>query len=232
MHVIPVLKDNYAFVVEGEGGACIVIDPGDSHPILAYLEKHSLRPVAILNTHHHGDHVAGNSGFSCPVIGPEKERARIPALTRGVSNNETFTCAGFDIRVMETPGHTAGHVVFYFPILHALFTGDTLFSLGCGRLFEGSAEEMFAALHKIKSLPPETNIYCGHEYTLANAHFAITVEPENHTLQKRMAQVKELQARNLPTLPVSLQTELETNPFLRAKTAQEFASLRRLKDKF
>jgi hydroxyacylglutathione hydrolase len=232
VHTIPILKDNYAFVIEAANNECLIVDPGEAQPVQNLIQERRLRAIAVLNTHHHGDHIAGNDAFSYPVIGPEKERAKIKSLTQGVKGGDVFTLANLNIHVIETPGHTAGHIAFYIPALHALFTGDTVFSMGCGRLLEGSADEMFESLQRIKSLPPDINIYCGHEYTHPNARFALSVEPDNPDLHLRIKEVELFRARNAPTIPVTLEMELKTNPFLRIQTAQDFATLRRMKDHF
>ncbi|MFA5592408.1 MAG: hydroxyacylglutathione hydrolase [Micavibrio sp.] len=236
IHIVPVLNDNYAYLVEGDGGDCIVIDPGDSGPVLDYMRSNALKAVAVVNTHHHGDHTGGNSDFSCPVHAPEKELSKIPSAHHGIKDGDMLSLAGIIMKAIETPGHTKGHLVFYMEATHdappALFAGDTLFSMGCGRLFEGSAEDMFASLQRLKELPPETRIYCGHEYTRSNAEFALSLEAENEALKKRAEDVAALRAQNLPTIPVTLETELLTNPFLRAESAALFAKLRERKDNF
>lgn len=236
IHIIPVLRDNYCYIIEGGDKQCLIVDPGEADPIKSFIQQHKLVPVTILNTHHHADHTAGNSvlksRFNVQVIGPESERHKIPALDQGVKDSDIIDLACVTLNVIHTPGHTNGHVVFYVEQLSALFCGDTLFSMGCGRLLEGTADDMFASLQKIKSLPPETQIYCGHEYTAANAAFAIATEPDNADIKTRMDDVQKKRANNLPTLPVTLETELKTNPFLRAEDAKKFAELRLRKDNF
>lgn len=232
VHIIPVLDDNYCYVLEGADRQCLIIDPGEANPVKLYINKNKLKPVAILNTHHHGDHTGGNLDFGLPVIAPESEKIKIPGFSKGVKDGDTLTLAGIDLRVLETPGHTKGHVVFYCEAAGALFSGDTLFAMGCGRLFEGSAQDMYDSLQKLKKLPPETKIYCGHEYTIANARFAAHVEPDNQDIANRMVDVKSLRDKKEPTIPTTLEIELKTNPFLRADNVQAFADLRQQKDNF
>lgn len=173
----------------------------------------------VLNTHHHGDHTEGNlplkEKYGCTVVGPRAEAAKIPGLDVAVGEGDVYKLGGYDVRVIDTPGHTAGQVNYYIPKAKVVFTGDTLFSLGCGRLFEKGADAMWPALEKLSKLPGDTMVYCGHEYTQSNAKFALTIEPENVALQKRAEEVAALRAAGKPTLPVRLDLELATNPFLR-----------------
>ncbi len=236
VHIIPVLKDNYCYLLEGADKQCIIIDPGQVKPVELYIQQNGLKPVLILNTHHHADHVAGNvelkSLYDISVSGPKAEENQIRGLTKSVTEGDVIEQSGLSLRVIETPGHTKGHIVFYCEDANALFSGDTVFSLGCGRLLECSPEEMFSSLQKLKTLPPQTDIYCGHEYTVSNGDFALTVDPDNQDLKTRMSEAKKLRTNNLPTLPVTLETELKTNPFLRASDASSFAALRSQKDNF
>ena len=232
--IIPILKDNYCYILQGGNGDTAAVDPADADAVSAYLDEHGLRLTHILNTHHHHDHVGGNEAlkkkYGAEIIGPEAERARIPAMNKGVREGDIFSLCGEDFHVIETPGHTAGHIAFYAPIAAALFCGDTLFSLGCGRLFEGTAEEMWDTLQKIMALPDETKIYCGHEYTLANAAFCLSVEPDNSDLKTRADQVRNLRAKGKATIPSSIGMEKKTNVFLRAGSAERFAEIRKMKD--
>lgn len=235
-HIIPILKDNYAYILEGKNKECAIIDPGESVPIIKYLDENTLTPSHIINTHHHGDHIAGNSElikrYHCKLVGPKSETARISNMDILLSEGDAFSFANEPIDIIETPGHTRGHICLYFPRSKIVFTGDTLFSLGCGRLFEGDARTMWQSLQKIMALPDDTLIYCGHEYTLLNGKFCLSIEPENCDLHARIREAEDLRAKNKPTLPVSLATEKKTNVFLKASSAEEFAGLRTLKDQF
>ncbi|MCD8498280.1 MAG: hydroxyacylglutathione hydrolase [Alphaproteobacteria bacterium] len=235
IHPIPILNDNYAYVIENTGQAA-VIDPGEAPPVLTFLKERGLTLTHILCTHHHGDHIGGVTELKAithaSVIGPAAEQERIPGMDKLVRENDTFTILGQEFKVLETPGHTRGHICFYAPSLKAAFTGDTLFSLGCGRLFEGTAEEMWESLQKITALPDDTLIYCGHEYTESNARFCMSVEPDNQVLAARMTEIKDLRAAGKPTLPVTLSSEKACNVFLHANKSARFAELRALKDSF
>jgi len=236
IHIIPTLRDNYAYLIEGSDKECLIVDPGEVMPVDAYIQQHGLKPVLILNTHHHADHVAGNAElkakYQIPVVGPKAELKLIPHITKGVDESDTIEQSGITLSVIETPGHTNGHIVFYCKEAYALFSGDTLFSMGCGRLLEGTADHLYASLQKLKTLPPQTQIYCGHEYTKSNGEFAINVEPGNVDIPVRLREVAKLRINNQPTIPVTLETELKTNPFLRADSAKNFAELRLRKDTF
>ncbi len=232
--IIPVLKDNYSYVLTTGDGVTAVIDPGEAAPVIDYLDKHNLSCAYILNTHHHGDHIAGNQAikdaFGATLIAPDAEKDKIGGVDRPVKDGERLRIGDEDIHVIATPGHTSGHVVFYLPRSNILFSGDTLFSMGCGRLFEGTPDEMWRSLEALMALPDETQIYCGHEYTLSNAAFCRTIEPDNPALLARIQQAEACRAENKPTIPVSLATEKATNIFLRARNAAHFADLRRQKD--
>lgn len=233
--LVPVLNDNYAYILTS-GDQSAVIDPGEADPVISKLEELGLKPDYILNTHHHSDHIAGNKNirekYGAQLIAPASETSRIKDIDIPVSEKDTFTIGDEDVHIVETPGHTTGHICFWLPDSKILFSGDLLFSMGCGRAFEGSAEDLFHSISKIKPLPAETKIYCGHEYTLSNAEFSLTIEPENMTLQKRYKEVQELRDNGIPTIPTSLGLELEINPFLRAQNSQRFTKIRTLKDNF
>lgn len=245
------LKDNYIYVLhEQNKGVTAVVDPSDAATVLKYLAKRNWNLNFILNTHHHADHVGGNSHLKtqtgCSVIAMTKDKDRIPSVDITVQEGDEFTFGDSRCIVLEVPGHTSGDVAYWFPYERLLFCGDSLFSLGCGRLFEGHAQEMWFSLDKLRALPLDTMIYCAHEYTLLNGLFALTVEPENQELQQRVKTVQELRQKGLPTVPVSLSEELATNPFLRPESTAirnrlklcsvenwvVFAELRRLKDTF
>ncbi len=236
--IIPIIPQmqNYAYILQAENGEVAVVDPGDAGPILAALEARGLKPDMILITHHHWDHVDGLPemiGWNpCPVYGPAKEADKIKGLDVLLDENSSLSFGGEDVHIIETPGHTLGHIVFYFGQSRILMAGDTLFSMGCGRLAEGSPGDMWGSLEKLAALPDETQIYCGHEYTLNNGAFALSIEPENSELAARMDDVRRLRENDRPTLPVSLKTEKDTNVFLRAGSAEQFAELRALKDHF
>jgi hydroxyacylglutathione hydrolase len=244
-------QDNFGVLIHDSAhGLTASIDTPEAAPIRAALKEKGWRLTHIFTTHHHGDHTAGHEELKaetgCQIIGPEKEKANIPGLDVAVKGGQTFTFGGQTVHVLDTPGHTLGHITYHLPEAGVAFVGDTLFSLGCGRLLEGSAEMMWASLQKLMALPPATRIYCGHEYTKSNAAFAVTVEPGNAALQKRAKEVEALRASNQVTLPVSLSDELAQNPFLRpdSREIQEklglvgqplatiFAEIRRLKDRF
>jgi hydroxyacylglutathione hydrolase len=217
---LPAFRDNYIWLLRN-GSLAAVVDPGDAGPVLNYLSLHGLALVAILATHHHADHVGGNGEllqeFDVPVYGPRHEA--IPGLTDPVGEGATVRIPALelDFRVLDVPGHTRGHVAYYGA--NALFCGDTLFSCGCGRLFEGTAEEMHRSLQKLAALPPDTRVYCAHEYTLSNIRFAKAVEPGNPDLPAREQEVLALLARQQPSLPSTIGLERRTNPFLRAGEA-------------
>lgn len=218
VNIVPVeaFQDNYIWVIRNRHYAAVV-DPGDAGPVLDYLQREQLVLAAILNTHHHGDHVGGNADllkeFPVPVYGPCRER--IATLTHRLGEGDEAVLPEFPLRftVLDIPGHTAGHIAYVAEGM--LFCGDTLFACGCGRLFEGTAQQMYTSLRKLAGLPENTRIYCGHEYTLANIRFAKAVEPDNAALLKREEEAKKLRQQNLPTLPSTIELEKATNPFLR-----------------
>ena len=214
-------SDNFGVLAhDPESGETAIIDAPEERPILAAIERTGWKPTVILTTHHHGDHVEANLAlkerFGLTIIGPEAEAAKIPGIDRTVKDNDTFTFGNEEVRVISTPGHTAGHVCYHFPESHVAFTGDTLFALGCGRLFECKPPQMFDSLKKLAALPLSTVIYCGHEYTQANARFALSVDPTNSALKERAAGIDRLRADDKPTLPTTLMEEMATNPFMRA----------------
>lgn len=220
-HQFPCLSDNYGVLVhDPDAGLTASIDAPDATAVRQALAAKGWKLTHIFNTHHHGDHTGGNIALKddagCSIIGPRGESARIPGIDKAVGEGDTFAFGPTQVHVLDTPGHTAGHITYWIPSNGVAFTGDTLFSLGCGRVMEGTAEMMWKSLRKIMALPPATRIYCGHEYTLANGRFALTIEPDNEVLKARVAQCESLRAEGKPTLPTRLDHELETNPFLRA----------------
>lgn len=218
VHCVPAFDDNYIWLPGLPGSRHVaIVDPGDAEPVLAYLNAHDLEPAAILVTHHHGDHTGGicdlTARYDIPVYGPARER--IPGMTHPVSDGERLEleALGLEFEVMETPGHTRGHVCYHGH--GTLFCGDTLFTAGCGRLFEGSPQQMHASLSRLATLPTATLIYCAHEYTAANLRFARVVEPDNPDILARIDEVARRRARHEATVPAPLLRELKTNPFLR-----------------
>lgn len=234
---IPILSDNYAWMLRDEpSGAVAVVDPADAKPVIAALQRAGGRLDLILLTHHHADHVAGTdevrARFKCRVVGAAADAHRLPKLDQAVREGDTVRLGDAAARVIDTPGHTRGQINFYFADGRVLLSGDTLFSLGCGRLIEGTAEEMFASLRKLTALPSETLVCCGHEYTESNARFALTIEPDNTALRARAEEVRRLRAEGKPTVPSRMGAELAENPFLRAPDAVSFARVRKAKDSF
>jgi hydroxyacylglutathione hydrolase len=236
VHRVPAFTDNYVWLFEYMSGVCAIIDPADATPVLAATRDLGLEVSHILNTHWHPDHVGGNlaikAATNCEIVGPAREREKIPGIDRTVDEGDGVALGSHDGLVLFVGAHTAGHIAYHFPSAGVLFCGDTMFAMGCGRLFEGTAADMFAAMAKLKILPPETEVYCAHEYTLANARFAVTVEPQNEALRVRYAAVQEARASLIPTVPFRLAEELETNPFVRAASPEELAVRRRAKDAF
>ena len=231
VHIIPILTDNYCYIIES-GEHLIAVDPGEFAPVMRWLAGRDLH--TILLTHHHGDHIGGASELKLQtgarIIGPAADEHRIPGMDVLVTEGDIVRAGDCTFAVIATPGHTLGHICYHDAAHKLLFCGDTLFSLGCGRLFEGTAEQMWGSLQKIVALPDDTLVYCGHEYTLANGRFALTVEPDNVDLLDRMAAVNALRGAGRPTLPVRLGLEKKSNPFLRVGTAKRFAALRQAKD--
>lgn len=251
IHPVPCLRDNYAYLVFERGsGVCAVVDPAEAAPVEQALAASGLKLTHILNTHHHHDHVGGNltlkQATGAKIHAAEKDRARIPGLDHGLREGEMFRLGTHEARILEIPAHTSGHIAYWFVDARAVFTGDTLFLMGCGRLFEGTPEMMCASLAKLTALPDETRVFCGHEYTLNNGRFALTVEPGNADLQARMKDVARMREAGQPTVPATLALEKKTNPFLRTASAEirrtlgmeksndveVFAELRRRKDVF
>ena len=237
IEIIKCLQANYSYLVIDEtSNLAIVIDPSESKPIIDYIEKNKLNLKFILNTHHHFDHVGGNKElkkkYNLKVVGFEGDKNRIPEIDVTLSDKEIWRSNNFEAKVYHIPGHTAGHICYHFFKQNILFTGDTLFSLGCGRIFEGTYEEMFSSLQLIKGFPLDTKIYCGHEYTLNNSNFCINYDKENSALKDKIKLIKKKLDNNLPTIPTTIKEELECNIFLRSKDVKSFSKLRDLKDKF
>lgn len=213
-------QDNFGLLLhDHRSGATAAIDAPDADAIEKELRKQGRQLTHIFVTHHHGDHVAGilqlKELFGCKVIGPRAEADKIPGLDQVVSGGESFTWAGRAVEVWDCPGHTAGHVVFHMPEEFSVFAGDVLFSVGCGRVIEGTMEQMYHSVSKFRSLPGHTYLYCGHEYTLANCNFALTIDPDNRHLHARFAEVQKLQREGRLSCPAVMADELKTNPYLR-----------------
>ena len=237
VEIIPCLQDNYSYLIidENNNSACVV-DPGEAEPIVDYLKNKKIKLKYILNTHHHFDNIGGNEylkkKFGSIVVGFKKDINRIPEIDVLLEDNQIWKAENFEAKIIHIPGHTTGHICFHFFQEKLVFTGDTLFSLGCGRIFEGTYKEMFESLNKIKSLPEETKVYCGHEYTLSNLKFCIKYNPENRNLKKKAENIKKKIDNGLPTIPSTIKDELECNIFLRANDLESFSKLRDLKDNF
>jgi hydroxyacylglutathione hydrolase len=234
---IPALSDNYIWLVhEPASGETMVVDPAVGEPLLAEADRRGWRISQIWNTHWHPDHTGGNAAIKeatgAFVTAPAAEASRIPTMDRGVSEGDTVALGPLAARVIEVPAHTAGHIAYHLPEEDVIFVGDTLFAMGCGRLFEGNAAQMYANLQRLAGLPPATRVYCAHEYTRANGRFALTVEPGNPDLLRRMEQVEAALAAGEATVPTTIALERATNPFMRAGTVEEFAERRRNKDIF
>jgi hydroxyacylglutathione hydrolase len=244
-------SDNFGILAhDPASGQTAIIDAPEERPILEAIARTGWTPTVLLVTHHHGDHVEANLAlkqrFGLKIIGPKAEAAKVPGIDETVAEGDELSLLGETVRVIETPGHTAGHVSYYLPKSGIAFTADTLFALGCGRIFEGTPAIMMASLKKLAALPAGTAVYCGHEYTLSNARFALSVDPTNSALKLRVKEIEALRAADKPTLPTTIGQELATNPFLRwhdpairknlgMQTASDeavFAEIRKRKDIF
>jgi len=233
---IPMLADNYAWkLTEPSSGAVVIVDPAEVGPAIAAIDRAGGRLDFVLLTHHHDDHIAGATAlaerYGAKIVGNAADAPRLPKLDIALHDGETMAFGASKIRMIDTPGHTVGHVTYVIGDTIAA-CGDTLFSLGCGRMFEGTPTQFFGSMRKLAALDPATTLLCGHEYTKSNAAFAVSVDPENLALRARAAEVEKLRAAGEPTLPVRLGDELATNPFLRVKSAEAFGRLRTAKDRF
>jgi hydroxyacylglutathione hydrolase len=234
---IPVLSDNYVWLVrEPASGEVTVIDPAVAAPVLAEAERRGWRIGQIWNTHWHPDHTGGNAEIkaatSAMITGPAAEAAKIPTLDRLVGEGDRVKLGEVEAQVYEVPAHTAGHIAYHLPNEDTVFVGDTLFAMGCGRLFEGTAEQMFANMARLKTLPGDTRVYCAHEYTQSNGRYARVAEPANTAIAERMAAVDAARAKGEATVPTTIALERATNPFMRARDAAELAERRAAKDSF
>ena len=224
IETVPLLSDNYAWLLRHpQNSDCAIVDPSEAPPVLDLLQQKGLNLKAILATHHHWDHTGGIEGLvkACGSVevfcsAHDKAEARVPQATVGLDDGATFELLGTEVRCMSVPGHTLGAIAFYVPSAKAVFTGDTLFTAGCGRLFEGTPEQMHTSLSKLGELPEDTMVYCGHEYTQKNLEFASTITPDDGAVAGRLAEVRALRAIDKPTVPAPLAVEKQTNPFMRA----------------
>ena len=251
IHQFPCLSDNYGVLIhDADDNITATIDTPDGAAIEAALAEKGWTLTHILNTHHHFDHTGFNeelkSKYGCTVVGPRPEEAKIPGIDTSIGEGDAYAFGSHTAKIIETPGHTLGHIAYHFADDGVAFVGDTLFALGCGRVFEGTMAQMWSSLEKLGMLPADTVIYCGHEYTEANAKFAVTIEPGNHQLADRAREIQDLRAKGLPTVPTTIAVELATNPFMRpadsgvqkelgmegASPADVFAEIRRRKDNF
>jgi hydroxyacylglutathione hydrolase len=232
---IPVLNDNYVWLMyDDASGETVAIDPAVAEPVLTVAQARGWTINQIWNTHWHPDHVGGNAEIKaktgCTITGPAAEAAKIGTLDRGVGEGDSVKIGDHSARILAVPAHTAGHIAYHLADDAILFVGDTLFAMGCGRLFEGTAAQMFANMQRFATLPDETIVYCAHEYTQSNGRFALTVEPDNKAIRDRMAMVDAARARDEPTVPTTIGAERATNPFLRADSAEELGRRRTAKD--
>lgn len=233
---VPVLSDNYAWLVhDTDSGETMAIDPGEAAPLIAAADARGWRIGHVWTTHWHPDHTGGNAAMKAQgatVTGPAAEAAKIPTLDVAVTEGDTVALGRHVAHVMTVPGHTQGHVAFHFADDGVIFTGDTLFAMGCGRLFEGTPADMFANMQRYAALPDATIVYCGHEYTQSNGRYALVAEPDNAAIRDRMAEVDAARARGEATIPTTIGLERETNPFLRATSADQLGERRAAKDAF
>lgn len=237
IHQIPLWEDNYIYLLhDKKENKTAVIDPGEGEAVHTFLKNHNFKLDFILTTHHHFDHTGGNlklkKDWGCKIYGFAEDQERIPGIDVCLQEGDSVFVGQLGFEVLYLPGHTLGHIAFWNKKNHILFCGDTLFAMGCGRLFEGSPEQMFSSLNKIKNLPKKTLIYCAHEYSLKNAKFALCLDSANLKLKERFEKIKNLRQKNQSTVPFRLEEELLTNPFLKAKSVAEFAIIRKQRDRF
>ena len=235
--IIPCLQDNYCYIIiDEEKKIACVIDPSESTPVIDYLEKNKIDLKFILNTHHHYDHVGGNKKlkekYGANIVGFKGDQDKIPEIDILVNDQEIWKYEDFEAKIIHVPGHTLGHICFHFYNNKSVFTGDTLFSLGCGKIFEGTYSQMYESLKKIRELPLDTEVFCGHEYTFDNSKFCLEYDQNNKYLKNKILEIKEKLKNNLPTIPSTIKEELECNIFLKSKNVETFSKLRDLKDNF
>jgi len=234
---IPALQDNYIWMAHDDrSGQTIVVDPAEAAPVLEAAAVRGWTIGQIWNTHWHGDHTGGNAEIKaatgCTITGPAAESQKIPTLDRLVGDGDSAMLGDVRAEVIAVPAHTAGHIAYFLPDAGIAFVGDTLFAMGCGRLFEGTADQMWANMQRLSALPAETKVYCAHEYTQSNGRYALTAEPDNQAIRDRMAEVDAARAENIPTVPTTIALERATNPFMRAGSAEELGRRRAAKDQF
>ena len=243
---IPCLSDNYAYIVNDNISKTVgVVDPSEALPVISFLKKNNLKLNYILNTHHHFDHIGGNIElkklYNAKVVGFNGDKNRIPGIDITLNDNENWNFGSLSVKILHIPGHTLGHICFFFEKEKIVFTGDTLFSLGCGRIFEGDHKQMLKSINKLKNLPKHTKIFCGHEYTYKNAEFCMKYDSGNTNLKKHFEKIKKLRLKNLPTVPTTLEDELKSNIFLRCdqndlkiklnmKNHEDYKVFRKLRD--
>ena len=237
IQIIPCLQDNYSYlIINEENDTACVIDPSEAGPIIEYLENNEIKLKFILNTHHHYDHIGGNKElkekYGASVVGYREDKHRIPEIDILLNDQETWIHENFEAKIIYVPGHTLGHICFYFYKEESVFTGDTLFSLGCGRIFEGTYLQMFNSLMKLKELPENTKVYCGHEYTKKNSDFCLTHDANNNNLKAKIHHIDAMLKNGLPTVPSTIKDELDCNIFLKSNNLETFSKLRDLKDNF
>ena len=234
---IPARQDNYIWMAHDDAsGETVVVDPADAAPVLAEAQARGWKIGQIWNTHWHGDHTGGNAEIKaatgCTITGPASEASKIPTLDIQLREGDRVRIGAIEAEVLEVPAHTAGHIAYYLPDAGIAFVGDTLFAMGCGRLFEGTAEQMWANMQRLAALPPETRIYCAHEYTQSNGRYALHAEPDNRAVIERMREVDAMRARGEATVPTTIALERATNPFMRAGSVAVLAQRRSEKDMF
>ena len=237
IEIIKCLQDNYSYlIIDKKSNEACVIDPSEADPVIDFCEENKIKIKYILNTHHHYDHVGGNKEikefYNSKILGFEHDKNRIPEIDILLKDQEVWKKNNFEAKIFHIPGHTIGHICYYFFNEKILFTGDTLFSLGCGKIFEGTYAQMFNSLRLFKSFPLDTKIYCGHEYTLQNSKFCLEHDPKNKMLINKILKIKENLSQGNPTLPSTIEDELNCNIFLKANDVESFSKLRDLKDNF